>query len=103
MCQCVAGVLMLLYSYDHLITVHSTFHFLRLKQLFCAELLLLEEIQHVHACCFFFLYVHARCFCYVHLQLLQNLEYSQAVQVHIVNNGQEMTSYENWDMAKFLA
>ena len=42
-------------------------------------------------------------FFYVHLQLLQNLEYSQAVQVHIVNNGQEMTSYENWDMAKFLA
>ena len=38
----------------------------------------------------------------MHVQLLQNLEYSDAVQVHIVNNGQEMMSFKNWDMKKFL-
>lgn len=36
------------------------------------------------------------------MQLLQNLEYSQAVQVHIVNNGQEMMPFSEWDLGKFL-
>ena len=40
---------------------------------------------------------------FVHImQLLQNLEYSQAVQVHIVNNGQEMMPFSEWDLDKFL-
>ena len=37
------------------------------------------------------------------MQLLQNLEYSDAVKVHIVNNGQEMMSFIDWNMSKFLA
>ena len=39
---------------------------------------------------------------YMHVQLLQNLEYSEAVQVHIVNNGQEMMGFDRWDVSKFL-
>ncbi len=36
-------------------------------------------------------------------QLLQNLEYSDAVCVHIVNNGQEMLSCDQWQMDQFLS
>ena len=36
------------------------------------------------------------------LQLLQNLEYSQAVAVHMVNNGQEMVTCDKWDLNKML-
>ena len=40
---------------------------------------------------------------YDNMQLLQNLEYSDAVKVHLVNNGQEMMSFTDWDMSQFLA
>ena len=36
------------------------------------------------------------------IQLLQNLEYSEAVQVHIVNNGQEVMPYSEWNLEKIL-
>ena len=36
-------------------------------------------------------------------QLLQNLEYSEAVQVHVVNNGQEALDFSEYDLKKILA
>ncbi|KAL5482188.1 hypothetical protein EMCRGX_G022483 [Ephydatia muelleri] len=35
-------------------------------------------------------------------KLLQNLNYSPAVRVHIVANGQEMVEYSEWNMDRFL-
>lgn len=37
------------------------------------------------------------------LQVLQNLEYSDAVTIHIVNNGQEILPCDHWDLNKFLS
>lgn len=37
------------------------------------------------------------------VQLLQNLEYSEAVSVHLVNNGQEMMSANEWNLKKILS
>ena len=39
--------------------------------------------------------------CYV-LQLLQNLEYSEAVAIHLVHNGQEMMECDEWNLARIL-
>lgn len=39
----------------------------------------------------------------IFVQLLQNLEYSEAVTVHLVNNGQEMLETETWTMDRMLS
>jgi len=39
---------------------------------------------------------------HVPFQLLQNLEYSEAVAIHLVNNGQEMMPCDDWDLKKIL-
>lgn len=43
------------------------------------------------------------CLCGCLTQLLQNLEYSEAVAIHIVNNGQELPPCEAWDLSKVVA
>lgn len=36
------------------------------------------------------------------VQLLQNLEYSEAVAIHLVHNGQEMMECDQWNLAQIL-
>lgn len=45
---------------------------------------------------------HVRTYVRTVLQLLQNLEYSPSVAVHMVNNGQEMITCDKWDLDKML-
>ena len=39
---------------------------------------------------------------HVYIQLLRDLDYTDAVTVHVVYNGQEMPDYKEWNAAQFL-
>ena len=42
------------------------------------------------------------CMCNTILQLLRDLDYTDAVTVHVVYNGQEMPDFKEWNAARFL-